>query len=130
MGYPKYNLEQRQAAIKKFDDLCASGKSVRDAIKECGVSDRSIYNWKKDKKIADSGLQVKIVDHGPVKPWSNLTAKKRRPGAGRPRIKFYDSSGQVVRKEDSIESVISALIEDLQHCTKRAYKLYGHILKK
>lgn len=49
MERKKYSLDERKAIILKFDQLRTEGKTVTEIVKELNISDKTIYNWKKEE---------------------------------------------------------------------------------
>jgi putative transposase len=106
MGYTK---EQKQEII-----AAATKASVKDAAKQYGVSDASIYNWRGQfKKEGDAGLTDGRKDNKGAKPvpdWKRkkvLGVKESDPGYGPSQIRNQLRREGVTISVESIRMILS-----------------------
>ena len=69
MGRRGYPPEFRRRVL----DLLAAGRRVTDLARDLGVSDQTIYTWRRQEEI-DRGLLPGLTSAG----WAELTAANRR----------------------------------------------------
>lgn len=56
MGRPGYPAEFRRRIL----DLVAAGRRVEDIARDLGISDQTIYSWRRQERI-DSGLEAGLT---------------------------------------------------------------------
>lgn len=114
MKVKRYSLEQRQALIAQWDACRADGGSTHECAKQLGISDKSIYMWKKAASVKEpqpsqAGPQIELY-----------TAKRPYVKRGRP-------AGPVI--PGSLSDDLLSMLETMDRCVKTGYQLYAKAIK-
>jgi transposase-like protein len=81
MGKKGYPPEFRQRAL----DLIASGRKVCDVARDLGISDQTVYNWRRQDRV-DRGVEKGVTTAKSAK----LKAAKKKMAASSPSWPFTD----------------------------------------
>jgi transposase len=90
MGRPGYPAEFRRRVL----DLLAAGRRVASVAHDLGISDQTIYNWRRQDRI-DRGVQAGLTSVEKAE----LTAAKKRIAELETELKVARRAVDVLREE-------------------------------
>lgn len=48
MGRKNYTVEQIIVKLREIEILCGKGKTIAEAVRECGITEQTYYRWRKE----------------------------------------------------------------------------------
>jgi transposase-like protein len=89
MGRHGYPTEFRRRAL----DLVASGRKVCDVAKDLGISDQTVYNWRRQDKI-DKGIESGVTTEESTK----LRAAKKKIAALETELAIHRRASELLKE--------------------------------